>query len=143
MNSVLRKAGELGLNASAGHTGKSQDALGTKQKYGKEKDNLEILSKKVNLMSEIFARPVLRNEHLRNPHNKKIVPAKQRFGEKMHTLSTCDSMYISQTLYTNIVPSFICCLYPFVQRQTQLSCTKTQSDLCVRTPHLDRIGLLS
>ena len=29
-------------------------------------------------MSEIFANPVLRNKRLRKPHNKQIVPAKQR-----------------------------------------------------------------
>ena len=46
--------------------------------FGKDKGNLEALSKKVNLMSEILARPVLKNEHLWKPHDKKIVPAKQR-----------------------------------------------------------------
>ena len=56
----------------------SQDAPGTKLKFGKGKGNLEALSKKMNLMSEILARPVLRNEHLRKPHDKKLVPAKQR-----------------------------------------------------------------
>ena len=44
-------------------------------KFEKEKVNLEALSKKVNLMSEILARPVLRNEHLRKPHYKQVVPA--------------------------------------------------------------------
>ena len=78
MNSTLRKAGELGLNASAGHTMKFSGRTGTKLKFGKEKGNLEALSKKVNLMSEIVARAVLRNEHLRKPHDNKIVPAKQR-----------------------------------------------------------------
>ena len=43
---------------------------------GKEKGNLEALSKKVNFMSEILARPVLRNNHLRKPHDKQIVSAK-------------------------------------------------------------------
>ena len=46
MNSVLRKAGELGLNASAGHTWNSQDATGTKLNSGKEKGNLEAVSQK-------------------------------------------------------------------------------------------------
>ena len=36
MNSILRKVEELGLNASAGHTCNSQDASGTKLKFGKE-----------------------------------------------------------------------------------------------------------
>ena len=78
MNSVPRKAEELVLNASAGHTWNSQDASGTMLKFGKEKGNLEAWSKRVNFMSEIFARPVLRNNHLRKPHDKQIVPAKQR-----------------------------------------------------------------
>ena len=73
MNSIPRKARELGLNglnASAGPTMKFLDALVTNQNLGKKKDNLEALSKKVNLMSEILARPVRRNEHLREPHDK-------------------------------------------------------------------------
>ena len=37
MNSVLRKAEELGLNASAGHTWNSQDAADTKLNSGKKK----------------------------------------------------------------------------------------------------------
>ena len=44
MNSIPRKVEELGLNASAGHTWNSQDALGTKKEVGKEKSNLEALS---------------------------------------------------------------------------------------------------
>ena len=61
-------------------------------KFLKEKDNLEALSKKVNLMSEILARPVLRNEHLRKPHDKQIVTAKQRgtWREKCTMLSKRD-----------------------------------------------------
>ena len=47
------------------------------KKLGKEEGNLEALSEKVNLMSEILAHPILRNKHLRKPHNKQIVPAKQ------------------------------------------------------------------
>ena len=75
--SILRKAGQTRLNASAGHTIKFSGALGTKFKFGKEKGHLEALSKKVNLMSEILARPSLRKEHLRKPQDKKNVPAKQ------------------------------------------------------------------
>ena len=37
MNSILRKVGELGLNASARHIWNSQDASGTKQNSGKKK----------------------------------------------------------------------------------------------------------
>ena len=55
----------------------SQDAPGTKFKFGKEKGHLEALSKKVNLMSEILARRSLRKEHLRKSHDKKSAPAKQ------------------------------------------------------------------
>ena len=39
--------------------------------------HLETISKKVNLMSEILARPSLRKKHLRKPQDKKSVPAKQ------------------------------------------------------------------
>ena len=46
MNSILRKVEELVLNASAGHAWNSQDALGTKIEFGKEKSILEALSKK-------------------------------------------------------------------------------------------------
>ena len=63
MNFVLWKAGEFGLNASAGHTMKFSGRTGTKLKFGKEKGNLEAVSKKVNLVSEILARPVRRNNH--------------------------------------------------------------------------------
>ena len=84
MNSILRKVEELELNASAGYTWNSPDAHGTKLKFGKEKGNLEALSKKMNFMSEILARPVWRNNH-RKPQYKKIVTAKQRgiWREKM------------------------------------------------------------
>ena len=37
-----------------------------------------IIQKKVNLMSEILARPVFEEQHLRIPHGKHIVTAKQR-----------------------------------------------------------------
>ena len=37
--------------------------------------------------------------------------------------STRDRMYITWTLYINVVPPRVCCLFPFVHRQTQLSCT--------------------
>ena len=50
---IFRKVEELGLNASAGHIWNSQDAPGTKLKFGKEKGNLEALSKR---------------SHERNPH---------------------------------------------------------------------------
>ena len=42
------------------------------------KGHLEELSKKANLMSEILSHLGFRNEHLRKPQDKKIVPAKQR-----------------------------------------------------------------
>ena len=49
-----------------------------KIEFGKEKGNLEALSKKVNLMSEILARPVSKNNNLRKLHDKQVVPAQQR-----------------------------------------------------------------
>ena len=67
-NSSQRKAKELGMNASAGHTMKFLGCIWYETKFGKEKGNLKELSKNVNFMSEILARPVLRNEHLRKPH---------------------------------------------------------------------------
>ena len=62
-----------------------------KIEFGNEKGNLEALSKKVNLMSEILARPVWRN-HLRKPHDKQVVSAKQRgiWREKCTMLSKRD-----------------------------------------------------
>ena len=44
--------------------------------FGKEKGNLEALSKKAHLMSEILARLVLRRNTLRKRHDKQIVLAK-------------------------------------------------------------------
>ena len=69
MNSTLRKPRELGLNASAGHTMKFLDAVGAKQNSVKKRD-----------------------EHLRKPHEKKIVTAKQRgiWPEKMHNAEQGD-----------------------------------------------------
>ena len=64
------------LNASAEHTMKFSGCTWYKTEFRKEKGNLEALSKKVNLMSEIFARMVLRDNHLRKPHDKQIVSAK-------------------------------------------------------------------
>ena len=63
-NFILRKVEELGLNASAGHTMKFLGCIWYE------------LSKKANLMSEILARSVLRNEHLRKPQDKQIVTVK-------------------------------------------------------------------
>ena len=47
------------------------------------------------------------------------------FGKswKCSQFSTRDRMYITQTLYTNIVPSLFVVSFPFVHRQRQLSCT--------------------
>ena len=78
MNSILRKVEELTLNASAGHTWNSQNAPSTTWIWERKKGNLEALSKKVNLMSQILAHPARRNNHLRKPHDKQIAPAKQR-----------------------------------------------------------------
>ena len=78
MNSVPRKVGELGLNALAGHTMKFSGCTWYKIEFGKEKGNLEALSKKVNLMIEILARPVSKNNNLRKLHDKQVVPARQR-----------------------------------------------------------------
>ena len=61
MNSFLRKVEELGLNASAGHTWNSQDAPGAKLNSGKKRAIWRNYPKKVNLTSEILARPSLRN----------------------------------------------------------------------------------
>ena len=91
MNSILWKARELGLNASARHSMKFLGCTCYELKFGKEHDNLEA-SKKVNFMNEILARPVRRNEHLREAHDKQIVTAKQRgsWREKCSMLSKRD-----------------------------------------------------
>ena len=86
--SILRKAGQVRLNASARHTIKFSHALGTKFEFGKENGNVEEFSKKVNIMSEILAHPGLRNEHLRKPQDKKIVPAKQHGTWRKENLSS-------------------------------------------------------
>ena len=76
--SILRKAGELGSNASAGRTIKFSGITWYKFEFGREKGHLEEFSKKANLLSEILARPTLRNKNWREPKDKKIVPAKQQ-----------------------------------------------------------------
>ena len=57
-----------------------------------ENRNLKELSKKVNFMSETLARLVLRNEHLRKPHDKQNVKARWRgiWREKCTNLSKRD-----------------------------------------------------
>ena len=71
MNSILRKAGQTRLNASAEHTRKFSGCTWYETEFGKETGNLEAFSKKVNLMSEILARPFLeertREETSRQP----------------------------------------------------------------------------
>ena len=77
--SFLRKTEQTRLNASAGHTIKFSGRTWYEiKKFGKEKGLLEALSQKVNLTSEILARQSLRKGHLRKPHDKKNVLAKQR-----------------------------------------------------------------
>ena len=56
----------------------SGDAPGAKLQFGKEKDNLEALSKKVNLVSEILARPVLRRNTWGNLTTSRLWQQKQR-----------------------------------------------------------------
>ena len=56
--------------------GNSQDALGTKLNSGKKRTIWSYFPKKVNFMSEILARPVWRNSHLRKLHDKYIVSVK-------------------------------------------------------------------
>ena len=67
MNSILLKVEKLGLNPSVGHTRKLSGCTWYETEFGKEKGNLEA----VNLMSEILAGPVLRNNYLRKLHDKK------------------------------------------------------------------------
>ena len=76
--SVLRKAGQVRLNASAEHTIKFSGRTWCEIRIRERKGHLEALYKKVNFMCEILARLSLRKGHLRKPHDKKIAPAKQR-----------------------------------------------------------------
>ena len=67
MNPILRKAGELVRNSNS----------------GKQKGNLEALSKKVNFMSEILAHPVLRNNTWGNLTTSRLwQQSSVEFGEK-------------------------------------------------------------
>ena len=69
----------------------SQDALGTKLNSGKEKGNLE-LSKKVNLMSEILARQVLRRNTWGHLTTSKLYPQSSvEFDEKIYKLKADDN----------------------------------------------------
>ena len=76
MNSILRKVQDFGFEHGGGPHLRFSGCTWYKVEFGKEKTNLEALSRKVNLMSEILARLVLRNNHLRKPHDKQFVPAK-------------------------------------------------------------------
>ena len=75
--SILRKAGQTRLSASAGHAIKILRTQVRSSNWGKKRAISRCYPKKVNLMSEILARRSLRKEHLRKPHDKKSTPAKQ------------------------------------------------------------------
>ena len=75
-NSIPRKVEELDWTLRRDTPEILRMHLVRNSKFGKEKGNLEALSKKANLMSEILARLVLRNNHLKKPHDKQVVPAK-------------------------------------------------------------------
>ena len=60
---------------------------------GKKKGHLRALSKKVNLMNEILARPSLRREHLRKQTSRREECAHKAawdFGEKIYKLKAED-----------------------------------------------------
>ena len=77
MNSILRKARELELNASAGHTWNSQDAPGTKSNSGKKRAIWRHCPKRWTSWATSL-RASFEKKHLRKPHDKQIVPAKYR-----------------------------------------------------------------
>ena len=63
-----------------------------KTEFGKEKGNLEALSKKVNLMSEILARPVLRRNTWGNLTTSRLYQQSSvEFGEKICKLKAEDN----------------------------------------------------
>ena len=66
----------IGIERFGGTHLKFLGCIWNKIEFGKERGNLEQFSQKVNFISEILARPVRRNNHLRKPHDKQIVPAK-------------------------------------------------------------------
>ena len=76
--STLRKAGQMSLNASEGHalkfSGRTWYEVQIRERKGPSRG---VIQKKVNSMNEILARRSLRKEHLRKPHDKKNMPAKQ------------------------------------------------------------------
>ena len=85
--SILRKVEELRLNASTGHTMKYSGCTWHKIEYGKEKDNLEALSKKMNLMREILVRPVLRKTTRGNLTTSRLYQQSSvELGEKISKL---------------------------------------------------------
>ena len=65
------------FHSTAGHTWNSQNALGLKLNSGKKKGIWRHYPKRWTSWAKSFlARLVLRNNHLRKPHDKQIVPAK-------------------------------------------------------------------
>ena len=74
---------------------------------------------KVNLMSEILARPGLRNEHLRKPQNKKNVPRKAAWdlARKIYKLKAGDNATFYSPVETKVAVfenrkhrrSYVCC----------------------------------
>ena len=81
----------IGIERFGGAPENSQDAPGTKLNSG-EKGNLEALSKKVNLMSEILARPVLRRNTWGNLTTSRLYQQSSvEFGEKICKLKAEDN----------------------------------------------------
>ena len=60
-------------------------------------------------MSEILSRPVLRNEHLRKPHDKQTVPAKQHGIWREKCTSSKPKINVERKTRQKHRRSYVCC----------------------------------
>ena len=60
---------------------------------------------------------------------------------KFFQFLTCDRIYITWTLSTNIVPSLFVVFFSVCPQTDTAQLYNTQSNLCIRTSHLDQIDL--
>ena len=76
MNSIPRKAGELGLIASAGHNIKFSGCIWYESKFGKRERQFGGIIQKGKPHERNPSAPGFEEQHLRKPHDKQIVTAK-------------------------------------------------------------------
>ena len=131
MNSIPRKAEELGLNASAGHTMKFLVCTWNKNWIRKKKRQSGGIIQKgepVTLVSEILARPVLRRNTWRNLTTSRLYQQNSvELGEKIYKLKADN--YVFSSFFVNAPETQkIVCLW----RIRELQCTMLSREICAQ-----------